>query len=215
MNTLILIFYRIAAFFTRVPRKTKEKHAHIRAVKIADMASLDNSFINSQSKLSEIPYGCGNMGDNGCGPVAVYNALLSLKNAEKAEDKISDKDNVSLTDVIKDLEHRGATLHGKFGTSPAAIKKYLKKKGYSTKTCISKKPGKVNEFSENCDTFISIIYNNAESIGDGLHFICTEKTENGFKTHNPEHMSDSLFSALDMCSSNTIRHVYTIGILRH
>lgn len=229
MNALIIIFYRIAAFFTRVPRKTREKQRKIRLEKISDMATLDNTYINRQSELSYIPFGSGDIGANGCGPISVYNALLSLKNHEdelhltanqsEGDDNIVNNNGtgvVSFSSIIHELEDRGAALYGKFGTSPSNIRKYLANRGFTTYTCMSKNPDRLNTFANDFDTFITIIFNDAKSLNKGLHFICSEKkqTDNDtyFLTHNPEKMGSSLYEALNNCSSYEIRHIYTIGI---
>jgi len=214
MNALILLFYKIAAFFTRVPKKSREKDIKIRSSINVDPSISSGAFINRQSNLSNLPYGSGNMGYNGCGPIAVYNALLALGKEES-----SHKSDISLISVIDCLEKKGATLRGKFGTSPASIRKFLKSKGYSTGVCISKNSDKILKFANDYDIFISVVYNNKNTIKDGLHIICSEKRKKcdsnfSFTTHNPEHTSDNLYDALNMCSNNEIRHVYTVGIIK-
>lgn len=214
MNALIIIFYKIAAFFTRVPKKTREKDASFIASMAKNSLPPDGTFINRQSDFSGFPFGSGNIGDNGCGPIAVYNALLALRKKDINSDFVSD---ISFTSVIDYFEKKGATLRGKFGTSPSSIRKYLSLKGFSTKICMSKSPDVVNAFSCDYSVFISVFYNNGRTIKDGLHFICSVKnkvddSKYSFTTFNPKNSADTLFDALNMCSNKRIRNVYTIGI---
>ena len=212
MNALILLFYRIVAFFTRVPRETIHKHTLLFDEKFSERDITQGKYINNQGAFFDFPYGYGNVGLNGCGPIAVFNALVALNeinviNVEKKE---------IYNHFIKILEYfekNGAALKGRFGTSPISIRYYLKKNGFETKAYSKKSTSKLNDFSDNYHAFISIIYNDAKDIRRGLHFICTKKNEDGtFTSHNPEYTGNSLFEALNQCSSHEVRHVYTIGI---
>lgn len=211
MNTLILIFYKIAAFFTRVTSKSKHVHNELRAEKVAMIASSnpdsslsvknDHLYINQQADLSHIPYGKTDMSFGGCGPIALYNALLSLG---KTKD---------LNDILNYLETNGIALGAKLGTSPYTLKKYLNNNGISASVCRSKKDTKLNDFAKKYNTFITLIFNDAKSISKGLHFICTVKNNDGtYTTHNPLRTSDTLYDALSQCSSFKIRNLYTLGM---
>jgi len=210
MNTLILIFYKIATFFTRVTAKTRRFHAEFNTEAIGTVVAesktdliIDHNpfFINRQSNLSDIPYGKTNMSFGGCGPIAIYNALISL-------DIVPD-----MNEIITYLEKYGIALGGKLGTSPFAVSRYIKSKMINYSVCRSVNPNKLNLFAKDYQTFITVIMNNSKSISNGLHFICTVKDESGnFITHNPLHTSDSLYGALSMCSSHKIKNIYTLGI---
>ena len=214
MNALIILFYRIVTFFTRVPAKTRALQTELRAEKLSGFNLRDTSYINYQSNLSDIPYGKGNLGLNGCGPIALFNALMALEQNTHNKNGLD-----GFAQIVDHLERKGAALKGKFGTAPQAINSYLKALGYKTGTILSKKATKVNLFSDNYDIFISLICNNSKSIRGGLHFIFTEKNGSlnkedlsSFTSHNPEMTGSSLYETLNMCSNNEIRHVYTIGI---
>jgi len=199
MNTLILIFYKIAAFFTRVLGNSKSKAPEKRAEQIADYCK--SIYINAQSELKDISYGKTDLAFGGCGPVALYNALISL-------DVVPD-----FNDIVSYLEKHGAAFGGKLGTSPAALLRYLRKKGFSVSRCTSKQPEKLNEFGRNYDTFITVLFNDAKDLKKGLHFICTVKgSDNLYTCHNPLHTSDSLHNALSKCSLHPVRNVCTLGI---
>lgn len=202
MNALILLFYRIVTFFTRVPAKTRALNTAALIPLLGDYSADKSGFIDNQSDLSNVPYGKGTLSANGCGPIALYNALLEM-NYER----------LSLSSVIEYLEKKGATLYGKFGTSPYSINRFLRSKGFSTKLYKGKSSNKLNKFSDKFEAFISLIYNDSRSLKKGLHFICTVKTSDClFTTHNPFHTADSLYDALNLCSNNEISHICTIGI---
>ena len=201
MNALILLFYRMAAFFTRVPKETRSENAEKMREILKDFPLKIDEFINNQNDLINMPFGRGSLVANGCGPVALYNAFHAVN------------DNISFFDIVRELEKSGAALFGKFGTSPASIRLILKKKGYNTEVCRYKNPNKINDFSNKFDAFISIIYNDSRDIRKGLHFICTYKNDDGsFTTHNPNQNGNTLYDVLSLCSTNKIRHVQTIGI---
>ena len=211
MNALIILFYRIVTFFTRVPSKTRASHTLSRASKLSQMNVDGFGFINRQADLMDIPYGTGDLGLNGCGPIALYNALLSL--CESDNDHSNVMSQCSFSSIVDYLELKGAAFRGKLGTSPHMINRYLTLKGYDTELFTNKNEEKLNDFSNRFDAFISLIYNDSHSLKKGLHFICTKKTAYGsFTSHNPERTSDKLYKTLNMCSSDEIRHVCTIGI---
>ena len=205
MNALILLFYRIVTFFTRVPAKTRAHNTAVSVPLLSDYSADKSGFIDNQSALTDIPYGKGTLSANGCGPIALYNALIEMN-----------YDSLALSSIIEYLEKKGAALYGKFGTSPYSINRFLKSKGFITKLYKGKKSIKLNEFSDKFEAFISLIYNDSRSLKKGLHFICTVKTSDClFTTHNPFHTADSLYNALKLCSDDEILHVCTIGIKKN
>ena len=205
MNALILLFYRIVTFFTRVPAKTRALNTAVLTPLLHDYSTDKSGFIDNQSDFHGIPYGKGTLSANGCGPIALYNALIQMN-----------YDKLTLSSVIEFLEKKGATLYGKYGTSPYAINHFLKSKGFITKLYKGKSSIKLNKFSDKFEAFISLIYNDSGSLKKGLHFICTVKTSDClFNTHKPFHTADSLYNALKLCSNDEILHVCTIGIKKN
>lgn len=86
----------------------------------------DLGLILDQKEYGDVDFGAfGNVADNGCGAVAIYNIL-----------KLDQKD-VELTSIINEL---GAAkiLWGVAGTAPTGITKYFKSKGYETKIVANK-----------------------------------------------------------------------------
>lgn len=211
MNALIILFYRIVTFFTRVPAKTRAANSLIRNSLFNENKPLNTHYISSQTDLCDVPYGKEFMNINGCGPIALYNAICSI--SDISSDFSNNPMELTFSSVISYLEQNGCTLFGKLGTSPHVINNYLKDKGYSTKTFLLKNEDKLNSFSEDFDVFISLIFNNRHDIRKGLHFICTIKDgDSCYKTFNPDFTAKSLSDALSMCSHDKIRHIYTIGI---
>lgn len=208
MNALIILFYRIVTLFTRVPVKSKALQTSVRSEKLAKSNCVSLAFINIQSDLLTIPYGKGDLGINGCGPIALFNALKALNNSDSLQ-------GLSFSSIVDYLEIRGAAFGGRLGTAPHIINRYLKILGYETGTIMDKSENKLNAFSGEFDAFISLIFNDSKSIKKGLHYICTVKNGyGGFTSHNPERTGQTLFNTLNLCSKDEIRHVYTIGIKR-
>jgi len=208
MNALILLFYRIVTFFTRVPKKTRVKHMDLYAKTPIETINPENGLIYSQYGLSELPFGKGNMQDNGCGPIALYNALVVLLKKENLKPP-----QFMMSSVIEFLEKNGLALAGKFGTSPFAINKYLRQCGFKSRIITSEIPQKINDFADDYDTFVSIICNSDYSLSLGLHFICVVKEPDGtFTAYNPLTHGSTLLSTLNNCSKYKIRHLCTIGV---
>lgn len=212
MNALILLFYRIVTFFTRVPKKTRHEHIEIFDTMLSKSNFFQSNYINNQWDFSDFPYGKGNIGLNGCGPVAVFNALVALKEIDTSCEDNTNVNN-SFIDILHFFEKYGAALHGRFGTSPLVIRRYFSENGFITDTFKKKSPLMLNDFSNDFSAFVSIIINDKNDLRKGLHFICSKKNDVGtFTTHNPEHTGSTLFDALNKCSNDEIQHVYTIGI---
>jgi len=92
---------------------------------IADIKFImDRGFIHGQrlAPQCELEMGdTGNGGDNGCGPIALYNALYQLNGQTNP---------VSPSDIIYELEREGAfNLGGLAGTNPEAMVTYLRDNG--------------------------------------------------------------------------------------
>lgn len=203
MNTLIILFYRIVAFFTRVPEKTRALHKGENSSK--EILRLGRyPYIENQALFSAFKFGKGSLANFGCGPIAAFNALVSLGGSHTIDD---------LSDIISTFEKKGATLSGKFGTSPLCVRKYIEGRGYKTGAISSGSHEKLNAFEKDYDAFITIFRNNSKSLMDGLHYVCINKAPNGyFITHNPNHVANSFSEAILKCSSKPAKNVYTIGI---
>ncbi len=145
-----------------------------------------DGYINDQGTgaIANVKYGNGTLSENGCGVIAVNNALVSL------EDK---KD---IRDIAKEFEKGGLVLSGTFGTNPYAIGDYFREKGYKVDTY---------EGSENissldipdADTYI-LTYWNSGKAEDGVHIISMDKKPNGkYMFYNADYTYPYQLSSLD------------------
>ena len=76
--------------------------------------------ITNQDELTNYKYGFGNVVDNGCGSIVIYN-ILSL-----------DGKDVSFPEVIKKVSLNGLPLFGYLGTFPHTVISILNSFGYKT-----------------------------------------------------------------------------------
>ena len=121
-----------------------------------------NGFVFSQhSKVfSKMRYGIKPMSHNGCGIIAVYNALLLL--GEKPD----------FHNAAEYFEKHGKWFFGLLGTKPWKFGGYLKKFGFKTKLCSP-------ETAEN-GVYIITVWNKRP----GMHYMAVNKTENGIYVYN-------------------------------
>ena len=77
-------------------------------------SAIPNGYIDDQNKVDYMRLGGFGAGWNGCGWIAVYNAMIMIGNPQQA------------ADVIRFFDRAGNTiLYGTFGASPTAISEYL------------------------------------------------------------------------------------------
>lgn len=150
----------------------------------------DNTLIYSQSDYENYKFGLGNVANNGCGVVALYNLL------------IIDGKEVELCNIIKDCEPFGLNAMGYLGTNPLFIKSYLKKYGYKVKICL-------NDFEKNSKDAKFVIYTYF-NLNHGHYQLLYDKTENGFKSINPNY-SNLTFEKLEQENKDTIKFIYVIN----
>lgn len=79
-----------------------------------------NQLLTNQFELSNYKYGFGNVVDNGCGAMSIYN-ILKL-----------DSRNVSFPSVIQKVSLNGLPLFGYLGTYPHTVMWALQSYGYKT-----------------------------------------------------------------------------------
>lgn len=151
--------------------------------------TIENSLIYSQHDYKEYKFGLGNVADNGCGVVAIYN-LLKLDNKES-----------NLAQIIKSCEPFGLNAMGLLGTNPFFIKSYLRKNGYNVKIYFS-------NFETNSKDAKFVIYSYF-AIDHGHYQLLYDKSENGFKSINPTY-TNATFESLSQKNKNTIKFIYVI-----
>ena len=74
--------------------------------------------ISNQNDFANLYYGYGNLADNGCGAVSVYN-IMCLENK-----------NPYLPKIIRDFDFWGENLFGLGGSNPLRVMSVLKKNGF-------------------------------------------------------------------------------------
>ena len=165
-------------------RKSNKEH------NVEQAKKLPSGFIENQDTLNNYKIGWGTMDKNGCGCVAVYNAMILLG------------DTPSLPDVIEyyDRFYRNI-LFAFLGTSPFSIKSYFQDKGYDV---ITGHLDKIDETAKKHRASI-ILYIHSS----GMHYVAFSYDEKiqKFVFHNPEIECDSIDEFL---GDNTVFQVWYI-----
>lgn len=176
----VLLFYRSLSGFP-IPKRTVRLHRekNREAWEKHDHEVMRNGYIEFQDKLSFIQYGKRYFADyNACEVIAAYNAMVYLRRAE------------DFPMLLSLFERRGITAGGAFGTSPFALRRFFREKGYRVKSytytawkrlCRGKKD---QEFAEQAGAVIIVMYNDNHSIWGMIHTMCLTKENNGFRLHN-------------------------------
>ena len=114
-----------------------------------------NEYINGQSFYNEFKIGLGDIGENGCGAIALYNLLLTLNQK------------MDLKDIIYDLDsNSGVIANALLGVDPTYIPVFLKNHDIEFETCFS-----YEELSQiEVGKYIILCTFNGQSISDGAHY---------------------------------------------
>lgn len=127
---------------------------------------IDGLLLNQrEAPASAFRYGFFRSGYNGCGWVAAHNACRILG------------DDVPPAEIISDFERYGAILFGLFGTSPAALTHFFRKRGYRVVT--SAKRDRFDAMAKAADVSILWFWHRR-----GAHFIALHPTAQGFVGYN-------------------------------
>ncbi|MBQ8942640.1 MAG: hypothetical protein IJ062_12465 [Firmicutes bacterium] len=123
---------------------------------------ITKGFIYSQRRrdIAEMRFGLKPMWYNGCGIIAVYNALLLLGFQE------------DFRKITEYFERRGKMLWGLFGTKPWSIIRYFKKSGFKIKLCRPKN-------AEN-GVYVITVWNKRP----GMHYMALKKAPDGIQVYN-------------------------------
>ena len=112
----------------------------------------NKGYIEDQHSYNDMYYGNKTMDYNGCGVIAVFNAMNDLKV----------KNEISLPSIIEYFENDGIVLSGIFGTAPTAIEDFFVKKGFETMN--TTKEEDYDKIGGNFDSFIFTFYENKDNI---------------------------------------------------
>ncbi|MBQ9519402.1 MAG: hypothetical protein IJR59_05875 [Firmicutes bacterium] len=126
-------------------------------------------FIFSQrsTAVAQMRYGKKQMWYNGCGIIAVYNALLLL--GERPD----------FRNVTEYYEKHGKWFWGLLGTKPWRLTGFIKKSGFKAKLTRPK-------YADN-GVYLITVWNKRP----GMHFMALNKTDNGIQVYNGYHRRDT------------------------
>jgi len=121
----LIAAYKAAKSTTRLSSKQRKNHKAYNEGIEAAHPNWFKGFTNGQSRIyiKSIKVGNYTTDYNGCGWIAVHNAMLMFKKEKGSKP----------SEIVYDLENGGLVLKGKFGTNIFALQKYLKKYGIKGK----------------------------------------------------------------------------------
>jgi len=175
-NGCVIAFYEIARFFQKIIGIFQKRTAPE-----IGMAEKPQGYIENQNAYGHVKFGKTNMQYAGCEIFAVYNALLALGDIPTDRETDSEK-SFSLEELIRYFERDGMAFSGRIGTSPMALVKFLRRRGYQV--CFSKRESEFSGMMERNSNLILTMYNNGESLVHEIHTVCITKQEGKLVAHN-------------------------------
>lgn len=170
-KALIIVVYFILDKFNITFRKKRESHRIYNLGVLSEPDSvLEEGYINNQNAWDNVKFGKTSMAYSGCEIMAAYNILRALNFGKGPE---------FMSRLIADFEKSGAALKGLIGTSPLAIRKYLKKKNVNTRLVWNNE-----NVSKDTKKLIVTFFNNKETVKDMIHTVAVIKGTDGFKIYN-------------------------------
>jgi hypothetical protein len=136
------------------------------AVRRADL------LIEDQKRRTAQPFGKSTVAVAGCEVIALYNALCWRFGEER----------ISFEQLIAIFEKRGMALGGRWGTSPKALHRWLKKSGF--RTVLESRASRFDEAAAGCDSVIVSFFNDRKNVLRGVHTVCMTREAAGFVIHN-------------------------------
>ena len=194
-NKIIFWAFTLISFFTgHVSKKLRKEHYRENGDKNIDSRIFCiDKYIENQAEWIKVKLGSGkhsNMEYSGCTIIAVYNALLNLKDGDR-----------NILNIIDDFEKKGLALKGDFGISPFYAYRFFKKRGYKAKYITSRNKDLIRSFGDKFDTFIVTFYWDKKNIFNKLHTVNISKSDDGFVAHNMYFKkSDGKYHAKEACN---------------
>ena len=136
-----------------------------------------DGYIEDQENYSDLRYGSVTVSYAGCEVIAVANVLNALRRAGL----IGDEMDRELSHLLYSFEMNGKLLGGRFGTSPGALRDYMKYCGFETWLCTDPKIFPI--VAGMSDVLILTCYNDEKNLLKEVHTFCISK-EDGYRTHN-------------------------------
>jgi hypothetical protein len=112
-------------------------------------------------------YGFRSSAATGCGWIATYNALKLLGKPETPQK------------LIDYYERQLPLINGNFGTQFWGPYEYFKRHGFETKLVLNPE-----RFDENAEDINILFYHWRDGIKLGAHFVCIQKTPEGYVSYN-------------------------------
>ena len=138
-----------------------------------------NGIINGQGLgyVAEMRYGLFPMSYNGCEMIAIYNLLL-----------LEGRQGVALTDICTDMYKTACVFCGLLGSNVYVLDKYFTRCGMPVLKTFSR-----DRFFDmlNVCKYGIISFWNANDPFKGVHTVCIEKTENGYRIYNRSNRRDT------------------------
>lgn len=174
----------------RVPGKVRAEHLKCnRAAWETGIAASNkqdgNKYLDDQEACEAIRYGRRDTLDyNGCEVIALYNLLIALGKP------------ADLPELIAHFEKRGIAWGGAYGTSPRAILKFLRKRGFHYELLLREKANDEHlvAMEDRFEAFIFVTYNDPNNLDEYVHTMCITKEQYetcekepekiGYKIHN-------------------------------
>lgn len=129
-------------------------------------AAVEGFLLNQrEAPVRALRYGFFRSSHNGCGWIAAYNACRILG------------DPVSPAEIISDFERYGAILFGLFGTLPAALTHFFRKRGYRAESTTDRE--QFDALAKASDVCVLWYWHSK-----GAHFICLRLCGQGFLGYN-------------------------------
>lgn len=196
-NSLVVGALRFFSIFSYIPRKKRILH-------LEDNKDKDKGeYIEDQNLLKSLPFGSTDMAYAGCEVIAVYNLLKNLG------------EYTCLNDLIETFEKKGTVFNGYFGTSPYALYKFLKNRGFDVEFSARKRD--FDKIAKDSRVFIITFYNDFKNIMNMIHTVCVTKNEEGMlRAHNSvcknEVYSDINSLEKNVGLENRAKIIFMIGV---
>jgi hypothetical protein len=140
-------------------------------------AHQEDAYLEHQNDMKDMRYGNHSADYNGCEVIAVYNALIALHGGRLE---------VPFPELLAAFEKKGITAGGAFGTSPGALRRYLKTKGFRVQMLCGKEINDktIKNIQKNNNTFLMTAYNDANDLGKMIHTVSITEKNGCFTVHN-------------------------------
>ena len=170
------------------------------------------TFINGQGlpPIADIPVGSGNMSKNGCGILAIYNALLALGVSSNLYDIIN-------YFVKKGFLVNGLVAGGLFGIDPEAIPGYFEDLGYRVTTAGYSDSSSFQKTIDANTVSIMLYWNDKNDLTKGMHYVAIQPTADGIRVYNRYSNSAEAYdfdnlNAYFAATGNKMQTTYLFGI---